>query len=165
MKDDLPFLFRQLTHGVYVIGVSGGGKDNAFTAAWVMQVSFSPPMIALSINPGHSSYRMLVESRAFSINVLPANRKDLAKHFGLPAETDKLAGVAWRRGETGVPLLNEAMAVFECEYSHECEAGDHRLVIGRVVAGSVLNPDEFPMNYRETGDMDASSGLYPDGFT
>jgi flavin reductase (DIM6/NTAB) family NADH-FMN oxidoreductase RutF len=45
---------------------------NAFTAAWVMQVSFDPLLLALSINPHHSSYGLLKEARAFSVNVLEA---------------------------------------------------------------------------------------------
>ena len=39
-------------------------------------------------------------------------------------------------------------------------AGDHELVVGRVVGGRVLNPDAAPMLYAETGDMDGSSALF-----
>lgn len=166
MNKDIPLLFRQLTHGVYVIGVSCKDNDNAFTAAWVMQVSFRPLLLALSIHPDHSSYRMLIQSKAFSVNVLPAGRIDLADRFGRPAaKEDKLAGVAWHRGKTGAPLLDEAVACFECEFSHECTAGDHQLVFGRVLTGTVLDPNAIPMNYRDTGDLDGSSKLYPGGFS
>ncbi|MET0218715.1 MAG: flavin reductase, partial [Burkholderiales bacterium] len=47
----LPQLLTRITTGVYVIGVAHGEKRNAFTAAWITQVSYSPPLIALSINP------------------------------------------------------------------------------------------------------------------
>ncbi len=164
MKKDLALLFRQLTHGVYVVGVTHKKKDNAFTAAWVMQVSFNPLLLALSIHPGHSSYEMLTEGRAFSVNVLPANREDLAQRFGQPATIDKLADVKWHRGKTGAPILDDAMAYFDCEFSHGCPAGDHVLVVGHVVDGAVLDPDALPMNYRDTGDMDGSSRFYPDDF-
>ena len=53
-----------------MVGVAHGGVRNAFTAAWVMQVSFDPLLLTLSINPHHSSYRLLKEGRAFSVNVL-----------------------------------------------------------------------------------------------
>jgi len=43
MSEKLLPLFGNLTHGVYVIGVSAIGRKNAFTAAWVMQSSFDPP--------------------------------------------------------------------------------------------------------------------------
>ena len=55
MTSSIAALFRTLTQGVYVIGVAHGEERNAFTAAWVMQVSFDPLLLALSINPGHSS--------------------------------------------------------------------------------------------------------------
>ena len=67
-----------------------GSARNAFTAAWVMQVSFDPLLLALSINPRHSSYGLLKESRAFSINVLKKGQLDLAGHYGQPASADKI---------------------------------------------------------------------------
>ena len=165
MNKDLAHLFRHLTHGVYVVGVTHGNKDNAFTAAWVMQVSFQPLLIAVSVHPGHSSYEMLTRGGVFTVNVLPANREDLARHFGQPASVNKLADVRWRRGKTGAPVLDEALACFDCEFSHECPAGDHVLVVGRVVDGAVLNAGALPMQYRDTADMDGSNRLFPDDFS
>lgn len=164
MKKDLHFLFRKLTHGVYVIGVSCDGEKNAFTASWVMQVSFTPLLLALSINPDHLSYKMLIKGGVFSVNVLPKDRLDLAEHFGLPGNTDKFTGVAWHQGKTTAPILDDAIAFFECKFSHECDAGDHRLVIGRVASGDVQEPHALPMNYQDTGAMDGSNNLFPKDF-
>jgi flavin reductase (DIM6/NTAB) family NADH-FMN oxidoreductase RutF len=164
MKKDLHSLFQKLTHGVYVIGVSCMGENNAFTASWVMQVSFTPLLLALSINPDHSSYKLLKEGGVFSVNVLPKDRFDLAEHFGQPESTDKLSSVVWHQGKTTAPVLDDAIAFFECKFSHECEAGDHRLVIGRVTSGAMRKPQALPMNYQETGAMDGSSSLFPEDF-
>jgi hypothetical protein len=70
MSGSVAALFQRLTQGVYVVGVAHGEVRNAFTAAWVMQVSFDPLLLALSINPHHSSYGLLSDGRAFSVNVL-----------------------------------------------------------------------------------------------
>ena len=164
MKKDLHILFQKLTHGVYVIGVSCDRENNAFTASWVMQVSFNPLMLALSINPNHSSYKMLKEGGIFSVNVLPKDRLDLAEHFGQPVSTDKLNNVVWHPGKTTAPVLDDAIAFFECKFSTACEAGDHRLVIGRVISGALQKPQALPMNYQETGAMDESSNLFPEDF-
>jgi hypothetical protein len=43
-------------------------------------------------------------------------------------------------------------------------AGDHEVVVARVVAGAVLDPSLAPMNYAETGDLDGSDALYPPAF-
>ena len=70
MIGPLATLFQRVTQGVYVVGVAHGEVRNAFTAAWVMQVSFEPLLLALSINPQHSSYGLLKGGGAFSVNVL-----------------------------------------------------------------------------------------------
>jgi flavin reductase (DIM6/NTAB) family NADH-FMN oxidoreductase RutF len=82
MSGSLAALFKRLTQGVYVVGVAHEEERNAFTAAWVMQVSFDPLLLALSINPRHSSYRLLKEGAAFSVNVLKKDQLHLAEHFG-----------------------------------------------------------------------------------
>ena len=164
MTDRLADLFKQLTHGVYVIGVGREGRRNAFTAAAVMHVSFDPLLLALSVHPHHASYQMLKEGGVFSVNVLRADQQDLARHFGSPASTDKLAAVPWHVECTGAPLLDDVPAYFECTFNHECPAGDHRLIVGQVVGGAWLDHSATPMNYRDTGDMDSSSRLYPDRF-
>jgi flavin reductase (DIM6/NTAB) family NADH-FMN oxidoreductase RutF len=164
MHEEITKLFRQLTYGVYVVGVAEGEICNAFTAAWVMQVSFHPLLLALSINPQHSSYELLTRSKVFSVNVLGQDQLDLAAHFGRPAAENKLATVQWCRKFTGAPVLTNALAYFDCELSHSCQAGDHEIIIGRVVDGAVLNAGALPLHYRDTGDLDGSSHLYPDAF-
>ena len=157
-------LFQRLTQGLYVVGVAHGELRNAFTAAWVMQVSFDPLLLALSICPQHSSYRLLKQGEAFSVNVLKKGQLDLAKHFGQSGGTDKLAGVDWAETPSGLPLLGEALAWFECRVMGEYPAGDHVLVTGQVIGGKLLDSEAEPMQYRETGDMDGASALFPDTF-
>ena len=164
MKENIALLFRKLTHGVYVIGVADNDQYNAFTAAWVMHVSFDPLVLAVSVNPNHSSYTMIQKSKVFSVNVLKKEQLDLAVHFGKPSTSDKLADIKWHNDQTGAPILDEAMAFFECEVINECEAGDHMVVVGRVVNGDVIEPDASPLLYTDTNEMDGSAHLYPDTF-
>jgi flavin reductase (DIM6/NTAB) family NADH-FMN oxidoreductase RutF len=53
MSGSVAALFHRLTQGVYVVGVAHGEVRNAFIAAWVMQASFDPLLLALSVNPHH----------------------------------------------------------------------------------------------------------------
>lgn len=156
-------LFRRLTQGIYVVGVSDGEKRNAFTAAWVMQVSFDPLLLALSINPEHASYPLLHAGRGFTVNVLKQGQLDLARRFGTRSgrDEDKLAGIPCRPGRSGAPILEDALAYFDCELSGQMGAGDHDLTLGRVTGGRVLDPDGTPLVYSDTRDMDGSSALYP----
>jgi flavin reductase (DIM6/NTAB) family NADH-FMN oxidoreductase RutF len=164
MSVQIAELFRRVSHGVYVIGVAGPERRNAFTAAWVMQVSFKPLMLALSVNPGHLSYGLLKQSGRFSVNVLGRDQFDLALHFGQPSSVDKLAEQSWHPGAGGVPLIDSAIAQFECVLTDECTAGDHRVIVGKVIGGQLLNPAETPMLYRDTGNVDGAAMFFPDAF-
>ena len=164
MSGSVAALFQRLTQGVYVVGVAHGEVRNAFTAAWVMQVSFDPLLLALSINPHHSSYGLLRDGRAFSVNVLKKGQLELAAHNGGRAGPDKLVFVVWTTGRIGVPLLLESLAWFECQVVGEHPAGDHVLVLGKVIDGKLLDSKAEPMAYRETGALDGASALFPDVF-
>lgn len=152
-------LLKRLTQGVYVVGVGHGPTVNAFTAVWVMQVSFDPILLALSINPQHTSYDLLKRHGSFSVNVLGKDQLDLAAHFGQSATAGKMTAAKWTPGSTGTPLLDEAIGWIECKVVSEHQAGDHVLVIGSVVDGKLLDAAGEPLTYRDTGDLDGASGL------
>jgi flavin reductase (DIM6/NTAB) family NADH-FMN oxidoreductase RutF len=162
-RDSVVALFRRLSLGVYVIGVSDGERKDAFTAAWIMQASFNPLLLAISINPDNASYELLHASGCFTINVLKQGQLELARHFGTKSgrNQDKLARVRTLPGRAGTPILEDSLAYFECDLEGRTRAGDHELVLGRVVHGRILDPKAVPMTYAETGDMDGSSELYP----
>jgi flavin reductase (DIM6/NTAB) family NADH-FMN oxidoreductase RutF len=164
MSGSIAALFQRLTQGVYVVGVAHGETRNAFTAAWVMQVSYEPLLLALSVNPNHPSYRLLKEGRSFSVNVLKKGQLDLADHYGQSGRAGKLATTDWTADRIGLPVLREALAWFECRLVSEHSAGDHVLVVGRVIDGKLVDSEAEPMCYRETGTMDGASTLYPDVF-
>jgi flavin reductase (DIM6/NTAB) family NADH-FMN oxidoreductase RutF len=162
MSGNLLPLFASLTHGVYVIGVSALGRKNAFTAAWVMQSSFDPPMLALSINPAHSSYALLKSGGFFTVNVLGKQQRDLALHFGTPKKEDKLATVNWHEAKSGTPILDTALAWFECKVSAEITSSDHVLALGKVIDGDLHNVEDLPLYYGEVSSFDSSRCLLPD---
>lgn len=159
-------LFRRLTNGVYVVGVAHGSERNAFTAAWITQVSFDPLLIALSVNPEHASYPLLVGARAFTVSILAADQIEVARHFGTQSgrDVDKLAGQPWAPTPAGIPFLSNAVGYLECQVMAEHEAGDHQLVLATVTGGDLLSPGAEVLGYRDTGNVDGSADLYPPSF-
>ena len=164
--NEIESLFRRLSHGVYLVGVAHGEQRNAFTAAWVIQASFDPLLLALSLNPRNASSHLMHASGAFSVSVLKRGQLELARRFGTRSgrDEDKLAGILWQPGRGGAPVLTEALAYFDCEVTGSFPAGDHELIVGHVVGGRMLDADAVPLLYAETGDMDGSSALYPAEF-
>ena len=163
---EIATLFHRLSYGVYVVGVGAGDRRDGFTAAWVMQVSFNPLLLAVSINPENASYELLHASGGFTVNVLKQGQLETARQFGTRTgrAEDKLVGVRWRPGRTGGPILDEALAYFDCELLGRHQGGDHELVLGRVVDGKVLDANGIPLTYADTGGMDGSKDLYPSNF-
>ena len=131
-------LFKQISYGVYVIGVTDGLHQNAFTAAWVMQVSFNPPLLALSINPQSYSYQLLQAGGVCAVNVLGRDHYALAEHFGRSAP-DKMTGFQWQQAKTGAPVLSASLAYLDCQVSHYTDAGDHKIAVCKVIAAARLN--------------------------
>jgi flavin reductase (DIM6/NTAB) family NADH-FMN oxidoreductase RutF len=164
--NEIAALFHRLSYGLYVVGVAAGDRRDGFTAAWVMQASFDPLVLALSINSSNASYELLHAGGGFTVNVLKQGQLELARRFGTRSgrNEDKLAGIRWKPGRSGAPILEEALAYFDCELSGRHRAGDHELVLGRVVDGKILDPGAAPLTYADTGDMDQSADLYPTRF-
>jgi len=159
-------LFRRLSLGVYVVGAAHNERRDAFTAAWVMQVSYTPLLLVVSIHPEHASYPLVKEAQAFTVNVLKRGQLEVARRFGTRSgrEYDKLAGVRWHPGRSGAPVLDDALAYFDCQLTDHLPAGDHELMVGRVVDGRIIDPNAVPLTYAETSDMDGSGALYPAQF-
>jgi flavin reductase (DIM6/NTAB) family NADH-FMN oxidoreductase RutF len=164
--NEIAALFRRLSVGVYVVGVAHGGRRNAFTAAWVTQASFDPLLLALSLNPQNASAPLMHASGTFTVSVLKRGQTELARRFGTRSgrDEDKLADVRWEQGRGGAPVLSDALAYLDCELTGSAPAGDHEIIVARVVGGRLLDPEAVPLLYAETGDMDGSGALYPAHF-
>ncbi len=133
--------------------MSHDGQLNAFTASWLTQVSFTPPLVALGVRKDSHSLVMLQRGRVFTVNLLGKEQKPVAEHFVKPATTigEKLKDVPYRPGKTGAPVLTDAIAFFECEVREIAnQHGDHALVIGEVVEAGV-HRDEPSLTLMDTG--------------
>lgn len=161
MATDRAAVFKYITQGVYVISVTHAGEQNAFTAAWVMQVSFAPPLICFSINSNHHSYTLLRQGGVCCISVLNNTQYEEAEHFGRSDSNDKMANYSWLNTESKAPALADSIAYFDCRVSHYSDAGDHKLVVCELV-DAVLLHDAPAMTYADTENMDGSSKLYSD---
>ena len=144
---------RKIPHGVYIVGVKQGDQVNAFTGTWLTQVSFTPPLVAIGIKKDSHSFEMIKAGRVFSVNVLGKDQKSVAEHFVKPAAIvgEKLNEVRHHPGRTGAPILDDAIAYFECEVREIAnERGDHAVVIGEVVEAGV-HRDEPALTLLDTG--------------
>jgi flavin reductase (DIM6/NTAB) family NADH-FMN oxidoreductase RutF len=139
--------------GLFVLTVGSGDQATGMLASWVQQCSFDPPQISLAVKPGRYAADLLADGAAFVVNVLPAGANDLLKHFGKgfgPGES-AFTGLDVYPTAEGVPVLRAALAHFDCRVVGRCGAGDHNLVIGRVVAGRLHGEGAPAVHIRKSG--------------
>jgi flavin reductase (DIM6/NTAB) family NADH-FMN oxidoreductase RutF len=143
---------RLFTYGLYAITCGDETLRNAFTANWVSQVSFEPPLIALSVENTSTSLPIIRATSRFAVNVFDATQRALAGRLGkgYSAHPDKLEGLTWDMGEAGCPTLRETLGWVECALESETPAGDSTLLIGRVVGAQVLRRED-PLNMFAAG--------------
>jgi flavin reductase (DIM6/NTAB) family NADH-FMN oxidoreductase RutF len=143
---------RKLPYGLFIIGAVDGDKVGAFTAAWISQCSFEPPLIMLAVKKGSVGHAMIQASRRFSVNVLASDQAEIAAHFiqQRPQAGNRLGVYPFRPGErTGAPILEDAPAFAECQVKQMVSAGDHDVVIAEVVAVTVRR-DVKPLLLQDT---------------
>jgi flavin reductase (DIM6/NTAB) family NADH-FMN oxidoreductase RutF len=133
---DPPALRRALGRfatGVTVITTLGpDGAPLGFTANSFNSVSLDPPLILWSLSRSSQRLGAYRGASHYAVNILTAEQEGLARQFASSAE-DRFEGVAWHPGHGGAPVLDGALAVFECAHEAVYPAGDHELFIGRVI--------------------------------
>ena len=126
---------RLFTYGLYAVSMRAGDQRNAFTANWLSQVSFDPPLVALSIENASASLPLIREAGRFVVNVYESGQRDLAGRLGktLSRAPDKLDGIALGATPSGQPFLSDTLGWVEVALESETSAGDSTLLLGRVV--------------------------------
>ena len=118
--------------GVTVITTqTQGGKLEGLTANSFSALSLDPPLVLWSISRKSASVANFVEAGHFAINVLRAGQSSVSHRFATPRE-NKFEGMPFESGVGGVPLLEGALARFECKTETTIDGGDHLLFVGRV---------------------------------
>lgn len=143
---------RTFTYGLYAVSCVEGEAVNIFTANWLSQVSFEPPLVAVSVENASKSLPMILSSRVFTINTLRAGQRELAGKLGKSAiqHPDKLADVAYTIGENGCPILQDALAWVACKVRSIMEAGDSTLILAEVVDAGML-AEELSLTMADAG--------------
>jgi flavin reductase (DIM6/NTAB) family NADH-FMN oxidoreductase RutF len=130
---DLRRAFGAFATGVTIVTtIDGDGQPTGFTANSFSSVSLDPPLVSVSIARSAFGISHFTDGSSLAINVLAENQRDLSNRFASRG-IDKFAGVRWSAGLTGAPRLEGVVAWFDCENFQQVDAGDHVILIGRVV--------------------------------
>jgi flavin reductase (DIM6/NTAB) family NADH-FMN oxidoreductase RutF len=119
--------------GVAVITtLDGCGSPAGLTCNSFSSVSLEPPLVSWSMRKASRSIEVFRRTSGFTINVLADDQNEISGRFASSRISDKFAGVGWRPGHRGMPVIEGSLASFECETFAVHDAGDHLIFIGEV---------------------------------
>jgi flavin-dependent trigonelline monooxygenase, reductase component len=120
--------------GVTIVTTSDGeGDGHGLTVNSFTSVSLDPPLVLWCLGNKSDSYDLFSKTDHYAINVLAAGETDFAMRFAGKGN-QKLSADERRVLETGAPILDQAIAVFDCKVVQRIEAGDHLILIGETQA-------------------------------
>jgi len=119
--------------GVTVVtAMTPAGRPIGLTANSFTSVSLDPPLLLVCIANNAGSAETLKTAAHFAVNVLQIGQQPASNRFAGKGE-DRFAATTWECGETGVPVLIGSLSAFECEHQAVHPAGDHFILVGRVI--------------------------------
>ncbi|HEY8592394.1 MAG TPA: flavin reductase family protein [Sphingomicrobium sp.] len=122
--------------GVTVVTcLNGEGEPAGLTVNSFTSVSLDPPLLLVCLHKQALSAAALIEAEQFAINVLQNEQQPASITFSTRVE-DRFGKTPWSRGESGAPILEDSLCVFECERYAVYDGGDHHILVGQVVKAS-----------------------------
>lgn len=124
---------RQMPASVTIIATAAGDSRFGFTATSVCSLSVEPPQILVCVNQETACHNAILESKAFSVNLISTDQADLSTRFSSPPEEGRFETGEWSAGTSGAPILLNAVVSFECALRNQFDCGTHTIMIGAVI--------------------------------
>jgi flavin reductase (DIM6/NTAB) family NADH-FMN oxidoreductase RutF len=123
--------------GVAVVTTrASDGTPHGLTVNAFSSLSLSPPLVLVAIDRVCSLLEIFENTGHFAINFLAKNQRNLSMQFSRIPES-RFTGVSWTDGCEGAPLLEGTLGSIECRTIQSVDAGDHRALIGEVIAATI----------------------------
>ncbi len=146
-------LMGRFATGVTVVAARHGPLLAGMTANAIATISIDPPLMMASIARKAETHGAIIGSHAFAVSVLADDQRALAECFARPTTARKLTrfcDAAWHEAETGSPILEGALAYFDCRLTEHHDGGDHAIFLGEIVSAS-YREDAEPLIWYASG--------------
>ena len=131
--DSFRSVLGRFASGITVVTTRDGDqRDVGMTVSAFCSVSLDPPLVQVCIDRASSIHAVLAASSRYGVSILAAEQEALSRRFATAESSRRFDGIGYRRGESGVVLLDDALAHLECKIVASHEAGDHTMFVGEV---------------------------------
>jgi flavin reductase (DIM6/NTAB) family NADH-FMN oxidoreductase RutF len=140
---------RRLAAGVTIVTTQHGEVRGGLTATAVCSLSIDPPQLLVCVNRSAAAHALIAEGENLCVNLLAHKHHELAARFAGQTGilgADRFDVGRWGRLRTGAPVLEDALASFDCVVTEKVAASTHTIFIGRVVDVHLRN-DGRPLLY------------------
>jgi flavin reductase (DIM6/NTAB) family NADH-FMN oxidoreductase RutF len=148
--DDAQFklAMSHFASGVTVVTTEHEGRPYGMTVASFASLSLHPPLVVICIERNVKTHEAIAAAGTFGVSILAQTQADVSNRFASKSD-DKFSGVATRRGELGIPLIEGAICSLECRVTDSLPGGDHTIFVGEVV--DARTSDAAPLVYFRSG--------------
>lgn len=149
---------RRVPSPVTVVTAADGGQMRGMTVGSFTSVSLVPPLISFNVSHDARMHDLITRVRHFAVHLLSDEQANLSTTFAEPDRSgaQQFEDVSYSLDKHGVPLIDGAIAVFHCASYARHPAGDHSLLVGRVLSVSPATGDlplvYFNREYRVLGE-------------
>ncbi len=134
--------------GVCVVTArSVDGETSGMVVGSFTSVSLNPPLVAFFPDRSSTSWPKIARVGRFCVNILTSTQGDLCRRFAAKGD-DKFTAVSHRLSTGGSPVLDDVVAWIDCTVHAVHEAGDHLIVLGRVLEFDVSLGDAPMLFFR-----------------
>ena len=149
-----PLNFRRvlghLATGVSVITGEGLDGPVGVSCNSLTSVSLEPALVAFCAAHESTTWPRIRAAGRFCVNVLAEDQEDVCRLFAAKG-VDRFGQIGWRPAPSGAPVLADALAWIDCAIDAEHDAGDHTIVVGRVIELRVGEESEGPLLFYRGG--------------
>lgn len=127
----------RIASAVHLVTTQGPQGPIGLTATAFASVSDAPPTVLVCLERSSRTLAAIEAAGVFGISTLPADAQELAEIFAGRKGVDgdaRFASESWISLATGVPLLQRAIAAFDCRLVAAHDIASHRVLIGEVAA-------------------------------
>jgi flavin reductase (DIM6/NTAB) family NADH-FMN oxidoreductase RutF len=144
IKSEFRDAMRRTASGVTVVTTDGPGGRGGLTVSTLCSLSLEPCSVIACVNLQSATLAAIRENGVFAASILADHQAAVAEAFagGAPAE-QRFGFGDWHPVLTGSPVLEGALASFDCRLVDTHDFGSHCIIIGEVHA--TMHSDAQPL--------------------
>ena len=136
--------------GVTVITAMSDGQPVGLAVNSFTSVSLEPALVAFCAGKSSSTWPSIQAGGRFCVNILAEDQEDVSRVFATSG-ADKFRGLGWKPGPSKSPVMEDVLGWIDCKIETVHEAGDHLIVIGRVLELHVADDHPGPLLFYRGG--------------